>query len=65
MPIPYWFHLNIFGMKARGQMPRTGKMKCLSTMLKQNVLGVTDNKIFGPADHMLKKWVKQSVLAYI
>lgn len=37
MQTPYWFHLNIFGMKALGQMPRTGKMKCHSTMLKRNV----------------------------
>ncbi len=29
--------LNIFGMKAHGQMQRTGKMKCHSTMLKPNV----------------------------
>lgn len=25
----------------------------------ERMLGVTDNKIFGPADHMLKKWAMQ------
>jgi hypothetical protein len=47
-----------FGWKESGN---TSGFKCMKNEMPQHyaeaerMLGVTDNKIFGPADHMLKK----------